>query len=168
MCCYTCNCGWMRYCLKRIYKLPWDDPGWIATWNVPEDCLTRERKNHALFFIKKMICIAWIPMDVPLWLDSFSISHTTIWLDVPIWLNARKTLPAAISLYGLVLPLRPNLFVQSWPLLDYICSGLLESKPHHQPKQNKRRNFELPLGLGQSSAISLMFPRQFDLVQVHV
>ena len=51
-------------------------------------------------------------------------------------------------------------------LLDYICSGLLEQKLIYN--QSKNEYSELPLGLGQSSAISLMLPRQFDLVIVHV
>ena len=41
-------------------------------------------------------------------------------------ITGRKNESHESSLYGLVLPLRPNLFVQSWPLLDYIWSGLLE------------------------------------------
>ena len=64
-----------------------------------------------------------------------------------------------------------QLFVQILLLLDYIPSGLLETKPLSKPslKEEKLKKYsEMPLGLGQSSAISLMLPRQFDLEQVYV
>ena len=35
-------------------------------------------------------------------------------------------------------------------------------------KKKRKKNSEMPLELGQFSAISLMLPRQLDLVQVHV
>ena len=43
--------------------------------------------------------------------------------------------------------------------VDYLNQNLIITK---------KKNSEMPLGLGQSSAISLKFPRQFVLEQVHV
>ena len=66
-------------------------------------------------------------------------------------------------LYGLVLPIRPKLLVQNWPLLDYICSGLLE-------KMNAKP-LDVPIRLStliMLNADNPRFPMDFFLYNVPV
>ena len=53
----------------------------------------------------------------------------------------------------------------------HLISGLFETEIRQKETKDQQKilkNAEMPLGLGQSSAISLMLPRQFDLEQVYV
>ena len=61
-----------------------------------------------------------LPLEAPLWLESKLLALRVDWC----------------CHYG------PNCLFKIGLLLDYICSGLLESKPHHYQKHS-----EMPLGL---------------------
>ena len=93
---------------------------------------------------------------------------------MPIWLNVLITngntnaghdhLLAANVWTGVAITAQivcSNLFL-CWITyeVDYLNSNLVNKE--------EKKNSEMPLGLGQSSAISLMLPRQLVLVQVNV
>ena len=144
MYCYPCGCGGPRSCIPQICGLPQDDTCWAMCCDVPKNNPIGKWENHEIGPIKKMIHG---------WMCHYGgvsgLANMAFCMD---W----------CCHYG------PNRLFKFGFLLDYIWSGLFESKPHHYQKKKNEWNSEMPLGLGQSSAISLMLPRQFVLVQVHV
>ena len=79
---------------------------------------------------------------------NLQLSCCVTWPNRDVWWNK-------ITMYGLMLPIWPKLFVQCWITFE-VC--------HHEPKPHKnqiQKKSEMPLELGQSSAISLNLPRQF-------
>ena len=53
-------------------------------------------------------------------------------------------------------------------VVDYMNENLVNTKQTLEYRHQYQTNSEMPLGLGQSSAISLMLPRHYVLEQVHV
>ena len=152
MCCYPGGDWWPRSDLRKISWISQNGTCSTIHGDVHKDNLIGKWENHEIGFIKKMIH-AWMchygVMSGP---TNMAWKHAQMRASCMDW----------CCHYG---PIR--LFKVGF-LLDYIWSGLFESKPHHYQKKKNEWNSEMPLGLGQSSAISLKLPRQFVLVQVYV